>query len=576
MDCGSLILSENTYDFIVEQDETEMPLVAPICVQPIDGQYEVWYFDKSMVPPISVNAYSYTSIPKCFYLTDSTSMEVSGITALQNSPTLSLKGQGVFVGIIDTGIDYTNKLFQNVDGTTRIFSIWDQTAMAEELNRNYENNERDTSPFYMPPDEFLYGVEYKQERINQALAFDNPNQIVPQNDTIGHGTYLASLVAGNASPENDFLGAAPESELLIVKLKPAKQNIKDYFYISDETPVFQENDIMAGVRYLESVADRENRPLVILLGLGSNQGSRSGSGPLSVCCNTVGAQIGRTIVISAGNEADKRHHYSGKTGTLLEPVRIEVNVEEDIPGFCMELWAFAPELVRVVVQSPTGQKSEGRFPLFAETQTTRFLFENTLLNLDYRIAGRSTGDVVAFFRFTNVTRGIWTLLVYPENTFSGNFHVWLPIRGQLEPNITFIAPNPDTTITEPSAARIPITVGGYNGVTDAFYLESGRGYDSIGMIKPDFVAPAIMVKGAGLRNNFVTSTGNSVAAAITAGACIQVLQWAIVNQNAPNLNSVGVKNILIRGCRREQNRDYPNRELGFGKLDVYQSFENLR
>ena len=64
------------------------------------------------------------------------------------------------------------------------------------------------------------------------------------------------------------------------------------------------------------------------------------------------------------------------------------------------------------------------------------------------------------------------------------------------------------------------------------------------MIKPDFVAPAIMVKGAGLRNNFVTSTGNSVAAAITAGACIQVLQWAIVNQNAPNLKIAGYS-ILI-------------------------------
>ena len=564
MPCENLIISNDTYDFIVSKDETTAPLAEPVCIQPIDDQYEIWYYERTKVPPLSVGTYSYTSIPKCFYLMDTTSMDISGITAMQNNPTLSLKGQGVFVGIIDTGIDYTNSLFRRGDGSSRIFSMWDQTGEpSSEMRTTMQDN-------------FYYGLEYTNLFINQALASTDPASIVPEQDEIGHGTFLASLAAGNVDLDNNFLGAAPESELLIVKLKPAKQNLRDYFYLPSTTPIYQENDIMAAVSYLHQVASREGKPLVIMMGLGSNQGSHGGSDPLSLYCDFIGAKRGRCVVIPAGNQAAKRHHFYGEATSLLEPVRVEIDVEENFPGFCMELWTFAPELVRAVVQSPTGQQSEGRFPITEETQTTRFVFENTLLTIDYRIAGRERGDLLIFFRFSKVVKGIWTILVYPENAITGAFHIWLPIREETEKDITFIRPNPDTTITTPSAARIPITVGGYDGLTDALFLDSGRGFTALGDVKPDFVAPSVEVTGAGLRNNYVTYTGTSVATAITAGACAQVLEWGVVEGNAPGMNSQEVKNTLIRGCRRGGEFIYPNQELGYGKLDVYQAFENLR
>lgn len=49
-------------------------------------------------------------------------------------------------------------------------------------------------------------------------------------------------------------------------------------------------------------------------------------------------------------------------------------------------------------------------------------------------------------------------------------------------------------------------------------------YDNRGD-KPDFVAPAVDVYGPGLLGNFITFTGTSAAAAITAGACAQIMQW---------------------------------------------------
>lgn len=586
MDCTNTVASHNmivandTYDFIVTRDEMGNLLIAPQCVQPINEEYSIWYYNREQLPSLSAERYSYTSIPKCFFLMDSTSLDVSGILALQNQPALSLKGQGILMGIIDTGIDYTNKLFRDAGGSTRIVSIWDQTVQPGDVSSPMaDGNEAAASA----PEGFLYGVEYTRENINRALLSENPREVVPVTDENGHGTFLASVAAGSEDRENDFIGAAPLSELVVVKLKEAKQNLRDYFYLPAGEPLYQENDIMAGIAYLESVAEREGKPLVIVIGLGSNQGSHVGTDPLSNYLNIIGSYTGRVIVVAAGNQAAAQHHFYGEAKNVLTPVSVEINVEEGLEGFCMELWAFAPELVRVVLQSPTGQRSRGDFPISEDTQTTNFVFENTTLTVNYRVAGRQRGDLLVFFRFSRPTAGIWTLLVYPELAITGAFHVWLPIQSKplgeetrRIPRITFIQPEPDTTITTPSAAEIPITAGGYDGLTGAIYLESGRGFDAIGRVKPELCAPAIDVSGAGLRNNYVTDTGTSAAAAITAGAAAQVLEWGILRGNAPTMNSVEVKNLLIRGCRRDSNLTYPNPEWGYGRLDVYNSFENLR
>jgi len=574
MPCSEIIQSNDTYDFIVSSDERNTPLIEPICVQSINRNYDILYYDRSTVPPLSISRYSYTSIPKLFSLMDSTSLDVSGILAIQNQPNLALKGEGILIGIVDTGIDYANPLFQDEAGNTRIVSIWDQTATPDDS----PSNQMVATKWLHATQEFdlQYGVEYTREQINEALNSEAPLTLVQETDTNGHGTYMASVAAASADPGNDFIGAAPLSELVIVKLKEAKQNLRDFFYMSSEEALYQENDIMAGVMYLDAVARREQKPLVILLGVGSNQGSHTGSGPLSILLDDIGAQIGRAVVVPAGNQAVAQHHFYGEAISILNPVTVEINVEAGIDGFCMELWSYAPELVRVVVQSPTGQRSQGGFPVSEETQTTNFVFENTVLTLDYRISGKERGDLLVFFRFTRPTEGIWTVLVYPENAITGAFHMWLPIQPLVGQDIRFIQPNPDTTITTPGNTQVAITAGGYDGLTGARYLQSGRGFSGTGQVKPEFCAPAVEVSGADLRGNYVELTGTSAAAAITAGAVALALEWGLLRGNAPTMNSVEVKNLLVRGCEREDNRIYPNTEWGYGKLDVYRSFQVLR
>ena len=159
-------------------------------------------------------------------------MEAAGILSAFNSPALGNRGEGVLIGLVDTGIDYRSPLFKNTDGTTRIAGIWDQSV---------PHGSRYPSPRcsgLLSHGRSSYGTEYTREQINEALAAEDPLSVVPSVDTEGHGTFLAGLAAGNSAPQEDFTGAAPRAELAVVKLKPAKQYLRDFYLIPPSAPGF--------------------------------------------------------------------------------------------------------------------------------------------------------------------------------------------------------------------------------------------------------------------------------------------------------------------------------------------------
>ena len=234
--CREQILSEDYRDFIVsmlqeELFEAKFPNVE--CEQMAGTFYKSIYVESQLADPIQFGRYPYNSVPKCYTLLDTQALEQSGIIQVQNYPTLGLQGSGVLIGFVDTGIDYQNLIFRNLDGSSRIVGIWDQTIQDGE-----------------PPAGMQYGTEYTQEQIDAALRSENPLEVVPSRDENGHGTFVASIAAGSASEANQFLGAAPDSQIAVVKLKPAKQYLKDFYLIRTDAPCYQENDIMLGVTYL--------------------------------------------------------------------------------------------------------------------------------------------------------------------------------------------------------------------------------------------------------------------------------------------------------------------------------------
>lgn len=555
--CSDFIQSQNTLEFVVALNEQDRPKPEPGCVLQITDRYAIYYYNKNELSPLSVANYSYGGIPKCLGLLNTESLEVSGILRLQNQSTLSLKGQGVFVAVIDTGIQYTDAAFRTPDGKTRIHAIWDQEAKGNS-------------------DEVQYGAVYKREEIDRALQSDAPLAIVPQQDEVGHGTFLASVACGTEDLPAQFVGAAPESELLVVKLKPAKQTLKDFFWIPEGTVAYAETDIMAAVAFCDRVADEADKPLVIFLGLGSNNGNHSGSSVFCQYLDEIAQKRHRAVVVANGNEAANRHHFFGQIRQMLQPVQVEISVENDMEGAYAEVWALAPEQVSVAVQSPTGEIQPKGTPPVLGSGSYRFLFEETELEIDYRNAGAARRDQLIFLRFSKLKKGIWTLRVYPQNIVTGSFHIWLPMRGMLESDCFFLQSNPDNTLTTPSDALGPMSVGGYRAGDGAIFFESGRGFDTSGMVKPDFVAPAVDVTGKDRRGNYTTGTGTSVAAALTAGACAQLMEWAVVKKNAVGIDSVSMKNQLIRGATRDAEVQYPSVSFGHGKLDIYQALLIMR
>lgn len=558
MDCTEAVYSEDYYDLLVAVVNLNADFLKDACLQDLDQEFGVLYVPREGLPPLNINDYTYSTIPKCFTLLDQQAMEASGISRVQNQPTLSLRGQGVLVGLVDTGIDYRNPVFRNSDGSTRILRIWDQTIEG------------------VPPEGFLYGTEYTREQIDQVLSTEALADMVPHRDINGHGTFLAGLAAGSEVPSEGFAGAAPYAQIVMVKLKPAKQYLRDFYFIPEGAEAYQENDIMTGVEYLVRLSMTLKRPMAICLGLGTNSGDHSGGGILPRYLSNVSRIRNIALTVAGGNEANARHHYFGTVTADRITDSVEINVGEAVSGFDVELWSKAPELYSVRIISPTGERVPGTAGRRAGVEEYRFVFENTVVTIYYRIVGVTTGDQLIYIRFREPTRGIWTVEVTSDYKVNGQYHMWLPVTGLIAGDVTFIRSNPDTTITEPGNAGPPMTIAGYNSVNDSIYLNSSRGYTADGRVKPDFAAPGVEVLGPAPGGRFERRTGTSVSAAIAAGASALYLEWAVERGNSTSITTAEIQNELIRGADRVNGREYPNREWGYGTLDLYQTFEQLR
>ena len=154
--------------------------------------------------------------------------------------------------------------------------------------------------------------------------------------------------------------------------------------------------------------------------------------------------------------------------------------------------------------------------------------------------------------------------------------MWLPVTEFLQNEVYFLQSNPDYTITEPGSTISGITVGFYNGDDNSIAIQSGRGYTRGERIKPDFAAPGVNVTGAITRNQFAQRTGSSIAAGITAGAAALIMEWVVYRLQQKTIDSTQIRNLLVLGTNKRPNEEYPNREWGYGTLNVYNTFETIR
>lgn len=477
-----------------------------------------------------------------------------------------LNGGGVLLAVLDSGITWDLEVFRKADGSTRIRYLWDQTVSEEMGDVKYGKM----------PDGFSIGTEYTAEEINAALQMHTWDRyrLIPSRDLSGHGTAVAGIAAGR-SADGLYTGAAPEAELIVVKLGLPGNNG------GAEEGFPRTTEILRGVTYALWKARQLNMPLVINLSFGNSYGSHDGSSLLERFLDNA-SEIGKTVIcVGSGNEGAARGHFAGN---ITRDSRVELAVGNYERSLNIQLWKNYSDVFRIRLQSPGGEEAElttniqgGKYTLKQEqTRILVYLGEP----LPYAVAQEIYLEMIPVTG-SYINAGIWTIRLEPEMTVTGQYYLYLPAGNGRGDSTGFYRSTPQVTLTVPSTAAKVITVGAYDPVYDTYADFSGRGYaDSTrtigvaaaGLTKPDLVAPGVNIQAPDVYGTFTPTTGTSFATPIVSGAAALLMEWGIVRGNDPFLYGEKIKAYLRKGARPLRGEmEYPNDRVGYGRLCVADS-----
>ncbi|MFT4106878.1 MAG: S8 family peptidase [Lacrimispora sp.] len=551
------ILDNNYYDLIVNN-----LLISSFGensdVTPLNDRLSLVHVSAENMQPCDLGLYPYHLFPSIYIPTAAIDCDSNSIGTTQPAVSEPFYGNDIIVGVVDTGIDYRHPAFLNTDHTTRILSIWDQTIQEG-----------------LPPYGFTFGTEYTSAHINEALGQEDPLSVVPSTDILGHGSAIASIAAGTPNPERAFTSVVPKADLAVVKLKEAKNSLKKIFCVPEDKICFQESDIVLGIRYLVSVAQKLKKPIVICVAMGSSQGSHDGLGVLSGYLDTL-VQFPKTgFSVSAGNEADNKRHYYNETLSPPFLHEFQLNIGKEDREFAMELWTQVPGRLSIEIASPNQETTPFFYPTFDKCYHYEFQNSSSQVIVNNMIFERNTGDQLILLRFKNPLPGIWHLLVQSTENEPFSFHSWLPAGNLISDKTFFLSPNPDTTITAPANSRHAMAVTAYNQITGNILDESSRGYSRKGLVKPNIAAPGYQIPCALPGGEYGTLTGTGAGAASAAGAVAVLFQWTQATGHLTDMAGEQASRLLIRGARRSSAFSYPNNIWGNGMLDLYNTLERI-
>ncbi|MCX0395952.1 S8 family peptidase [Clostridium perfringens] len=495
-------------------------------------------------------------------------VEDSKAPIFHRNPSLNLRGSGVVVAIVDTGIDYLNNEFMREDETTRILRIWDQTIDSGKT-----------------PDGFISGSEYTEEDINKAIQAQkqgqNPYDIVPSKDDYGHGTKMAGIV-GARGINREIVGVAPDCEFIIIKLQEASKEYVDFYYAKGDKAKYRNTDIIMALKYLYELSFTLNKPMIIYLPLGSNLGDHAGASILERYVDTkISGRNSLFVVTSTGNQGNTDTHTSGDIKSNGDSQIIELNCGKEQKGLVLQIYAQRPSKIKLGILSPSGERFENTNPrktkhiLINDAPIWKFIYEGTTVQVTYDSPDEFTGDDKFVIKMEGITEGVWRFILTSNNIVDGKYYAWILQRELLAEDTRFLNPSPYTTLTIPGTAKTIINTSYYNQNNGAIVSESGRGYTMKDYIQPIITAGGINAITTKPGGRTITMSGASVAGAILAGCCALIIQWAVVDGNDPQMYATKLQAYIIRGARKREGDTYPNRQWGYGILDMQEIFKSL-
>ncbi len=532
---------ENTWELIVKYNGNLDRLTGGIRVEPLIAGYAIVTIPENLIGAFSrMEEIEFIEKPKKLYPQVTAGLGASCFyPLLQPVSGKALSGQGVYMAILDSGIDYTDPMFRYADGTTKIAWLWDQGKRADA-----EKGEK-------PPQGFFTGVEYSRKMLNANLQ-KNSERLTT--DVTGHGTNVAKIA----------VQGAPESELIVVKLDTARGT-----YPSTVS-------LLRAFTYVAKKAQAENMPVAINLSYGNTYGAHDGSSLLERFIDNI-TEVGRNVIcIGAGNEGASAGHFAGKLSEN-EIQRISFAMGTYERSFSLQLWKWYADRMDISILSPAGeqylirnQDAGGEAQQAVMEQTKLLIFSGR--PQPYRKREEVYIDFIPVETYLNT--GIWTIEITPRRIANGELRLYMPSAVVRSENTRFLLPSPAQTLTIPSTAQKVITVGAYNAYVRSYAAFSGRGdadSDRAENSKPDLAAPGVNIR-IGEGEGGAVVSGTSYATPFVTAAAALLMEYGIVQGNDPFLYGEKVKAYLHAGARQLPGYDiWPNDQVGWGALCVSES-----
>lgn len=543
------IEEEKSWELLVKYSGSLEPLREELNLEVVEllNEYAIIITPESLVDQITqYPQIEFVEKPKQLVFAVSDGRAVSCINPVQRAP-FSLFGEGVLVGIVDSGIDYAHPDFRNEDGTTRIEAIWDQTIQGN------------------PPANFTRGTLYTREKINEALLQTDRFkrlEIVKTTDVSGHGTGVAGIACGNGRASNGLnRGVAPVSTILVVKLGRS---------VSASFPTTAQ--LMEGIDFCVREAIRLGMPIAINISFGNQYGSHNGRSLLEDYINDIANLWKTNIVVGSGNEGANARHTSGKV-LPNRTEEVELVIAPNERALNVQLWKNYNDIMTVTLESPNNVTVG---PISEVLGKQNFVVDNTRVLIYYGEPMPFNPAQEIYFEFIPIGEfigeGVWKIKLTGERIVNGTYNMWLPASSAISDETKFLRPNPAETLTIPSTAYRAITVGAYNSRTNSYANFSGRGFTKDNGIKPDLVAPGVDITTTAPGGGYTSLTGTSFATPFVTGSVALLMEWGIVKDNDPYLYGEKVKAYLIRGAKPLPGFVmYPNPQVGWGALCVRDS-----
>lgn len=577
-DRNQLFSNPNYVNYVVQYYGKYDPIYdAPpyVFITPIDGNFAIVSMLLSLIPRAEdtrevlriFRSYVdntkfgiiYVQPPEVYSLQEISAIDAANITPLQENFSLDLTGKDVVIGIVDTGIDYLNEEFQDLEGKTRIDVIWDQTI------------EGGTSS------EVNFGTIYTKADISRAIdAYrmgENPYEIVPSKDEIGHGTHMAGIV-GATGKNPSIRGVAPNCELAVVKLTEAA-GFKKINGFGDDIIVYNSIVIFSALNYLKEYAIKRQKPIVILLPLGTTSGNHKGEHILNSYIESITNNIGIIVVTGTGNEGIADGHVSGIILDKDINEDMELLIGERQKSFYVGIWIDLPNIAGVSVISPSGQATGPIQGILNQSIYYGFILEDTKVDIYFDLPEKYSGDQYIRLYFDDITPGLWRIRLNLQQGNMAGYNAWMWQKEFVGKGTRFTPSDPYGTITIPADSDSTVSVAAINQNNSNLLPYSGVSLSNDFLSKIDFAAGGVNTPTVGLNNTVAVINGTSLSAAVGAGICALLLEWGIVKRNFPYMYIQSIKTFLRRGTIQRRGDIYPNQNIGYGIIDVYKIFENM-